>query len=140
MFYFSLKLPPPRYTRCKILCVLQNLGSGRHATNIFLLAQKFSAVSALRWTDSLHFSTSYSGSKMSFPSTLLSLILSLTLVSGKLYPADWTTRRPRREDFEEVRKAQTNIQSASSSLFYLCWPVFSMPPLPSLSTLNLCEL
>ena len=34
----------------------------------------------------------------------------------------------------------SNIQSASSSLFYLCWPVFSMPPLPSLSTLNLCEL
>ena len=34
----------------------------------------------------------------------------------------------------------SNIQSASSSLFYPCWPVFSMPPLPSLSTLNLCEL
>ena len=32
----------------------------------------------------------------------------------------------------------SNIQSASSSLFYLCWPVFSMPPSPSpsLSTLN----
>ena len=42
---------------------------------------------------------------MKLPSTLLSLLLSLTLVSAKIVSDDLTTRRPRKGGIEEGRKA-----------------------------------
>ena len=42
---------------------------------------------------------------MALPLTLLSLLLSLILVSGKLVSDDWTTERPRKGELEEGRQS-----------------------------------
>ena len=48
---------------------------------------------------------------MMLSSTFFCLLLSVNLVSGHLLTDDRTTRRPRKGDPEEWRKAQTRIQS-----------------------------
>ena len=47
---------------------------------------------------------------MALSSTLFCLLLSISLGSGHLLNDDWTTRRPRKGNTEEGRKALTSIE------------------------------